>query len=46
MRGVMLEAGELSNVNPYHLAARIRQEIGATKSPSVTGTVSRISGYI
>jgi len=35
---VILEAGNEAQINPYHIAARMRQEIGATRSNSVTGT--------
>ena len=33
------DAGKEANVNPYVLAAKIKQEIGATESGSVSGTV-------
>lgn len=33
------DAGKESNVNPYVLAAKIKQEIGTTESGSVSGTV-------
>lgn len=33
-----MEAATRTGVSPYHLAARSRHEIGATKSESVTGT--------
>ena len=33
------KAGKEANVNPYVLAAKIKQEIGATESGSVSGTV-------
>lgn len=42
---VIIEAATNSKVSPYHIASRIRQEIGATPSPSVTGTEPGYEGY-
>ena len=37
------EAAVYSGVSPYHLASRIRQELGAfITHPSISGTVSRV----
>ncbi len=35
---IMMQAGKDSNVSPYHIASRIKQEIGTAVSASVTGT--------
>lgn len=42
---VIFEAGVHYNVNPYYLAAKIRQEIGSTPSNSVTGNYPGYEGY-
>lgn len=41
----ILYAGEVSGVSPYHLAARIRQELGVSGSDSVSGTLPGYEGY-
>lgn len=44
---IILEAGENSNISPYHIASRIRQEVivsGGGPSRSVTGTVAGYEG--
>lgn len=41
---IMLQSGVSSNVSPYHIASRIKQEIGTTASGSVTGTNSKYPG--
>ena len=35
---IIMEAGVAQNVSPYHLASRIRQEIGSTPGSAVSGT--------
>ena len=42
---IILEAGKESGVNPYHLAARIRQEQGTKSTASSTGK-GTYSGYV
>ena len=42
---VIMEAAEEANVSPYHLAARIRQEQGTGKNPSVLAN-GKYTGYI
>ena len=42
---IIMEAGREAGVSPYHIASRIRQEIGATPSRSVTGNVEGYEGY-
>ncbi len=39
-----MDAAEKSNVSPYHLVARTRQEVGVNGSGSVTGNVSGYEG--
>ncbi|MGI5990220.1 MAG: dockerin type I domain-containing protein [Lachnospiraceae bacterium] len=41
----LMYAGEVSGVSPYHLAARIRQELGVNGSDSISGTLSGYEGY-
>lgn len=40
-----MTAGKQAGVSPYFLAARARQELGTTKSGSVTGTYPGYEGY-
>lgn len=43
---VIMEAAKEYNVSPYHIASRIRQEIGTGKgSVIISGTVSGYTGY-
>ncbi|GEM_PF-2429626 len=42
---LIMEAAAESGVSPYYLASKIRQEIGNTKSGSVTGSYSGYEGY-
>lgn len=43
---VIMDAAKESGVSPYHIASRIRLEVGASgRSGSVTGTVSGYEGY-
>lgn len=42
---VIMEAAQAANVSPYHLASRIKQEVGTTGSDSITGTLSGYVGY-
>lgn len=43
---VIMEAAKTYNVSPYHIASRIRQEIGTEEgSVIVSGTVSGYTGY-
>lgn len=41
----IMYAAEQSNVSPYHLASRVRQEVGANGSGSSSGQVSGYVGY-
>lgn len=41
----IMYAAEQSNVSPYHLASRVRQEVGASGSGSCSGKVSGYVGY-
>lgn len=41
----IMEAAVNSNVSPYHIASRIRQEVGANGSGSTSGKVSGYEGY-
>lgn len=42
---VIFEVGVHYDINPYFLAAKIRQEIGSSPSMSVTGTFGGYEGY-
>lgn len=42
---VIMEAAKESGVSPYHIAARIRQEVGVNGSGSTSGKVSGYEGY-
>ena len=41
----IMNAGTLSGVSPYYLAARIRQEVGVNGSGSTSGTYKNYEGY-
>lgn len=41
----LMYAGQVSGVSPYHLAARIRQELGVNGSDSISGTLPGYEGY-
>ena len=42
---LILNAGIISGVNPYHLASRLRLEVGPTIThPSISGTVPGYEG--
>lgn len=41
----LMYAGQVSGVSPYHLASRIRQEIGVSGSDSISGTLAGYEGY-
>ncbi len=41
----IMSAAEASGVSPYHIASRIRQEVGANGSGSSSGKVSGYEGY-
>ena len=41
----ILEAGRAANVNPYFIAAKIKNEIGNSPSKSATGTCPGYEGY-
>lgn len=41
----IMYAAEASGVSPYHIASRIRQEVGTNGSDSITGKVSGYEGY-
>lgn len=42
---LLLEAGQISGVSPYHLAARILQELGPQGSASNSGDYQDMKGY-
>ncbi len=42
---LIMEAGAATGVSPYHLAARIRQEVGSSASPQTQGTYPGYNGY-
>lgn len=41
----IMTAAQAANVSPYHLASRVKQEVGAGGSPSITGTLGGYEGY-
>lgn len=41
----IMYAAQVSGVSPYHIASRIRQEVGANGSGSITGNVAGYEGY-
>ncbi|MDO5733966.1 MAG: dockerin type I domain-containing protein [Eubacteriales bacterium] len=42
---VFMEAAEYANVNPYHLASRVKLEVSPKGSDSVSGSYRGITGY-
>lgn len=42
---IFMEAAQVSGVSPYHLASRVRQEVGGGTSGSITGTQAPYEGY-